>query len=247
MAGRPPSEVVRCHSTRRELATCVWSACAVALSMSPRTASPTADSISARAVLLRTHLTPLQHVRDRSSDARMPTSPRSLLLTRLLQLRLRLLQPELHAHLAECGCRGGKVLPGRLSLACSPVELAQAEAAVCEEWPHAKLRSAGPRFEVVRFGLADVPGCTVTCDLAEYPHDPPLVSPLPALTGQAESVAGSHRRILRTPTAEIRLGEPSEGEGELLQPIPRRLDSHALLEQRDPVGKTASEGVGVAE
>src|SRR5438445_13654876 len=127
-----------------------------------------------------------------------PTSQRSLLLTQLLQLRLRLLQPELHAHLAECACRGGKVLPGRLSLACSPVELAQSEAAVCDEWSHTKLRTAGSPFEVVRFGLADVPGCTVTCDLAEYPHDPPLVSPLPALTGQAESVAGSRHRIFRT-------------------------------------------------
>src|SRR5438034_6298612 len=75
MAGRPPSEVVRCHSTRRELATCVWSACAVALSLSPRTASPTADSISARAVRLRTHHTPLQHARDTSSDARIADLP----------------------------------------------------------------------------------------------------------------------------------------------------------------------------
>src|SRR5436190_846847 len=154
MAGRPPSEVVRCHSTRRELATCVWSACAVALSMSPRTASATADSISARAVRLRTHHTPLQPARDTSSDARM----------------------------------------------------------------------------------------------ADLPHDPPLASSLPALTGQPESVAGSrHRIFFRTSTAKIRPGEPREGEGELLQPIPRRLDPHALLEQRYPVGRAASEGVGVAE
>src|SRR5881296_3130762 len=75
MAGRPPSEVVRCHSTRRELATCVLSACAIALSTSPRTASATADSISARAVLLRPHHTPLQPARDTSSDARIADLP----------------------------------------------------------------------------------------------------------------------------------------------------------------------------
>jgi hypothetical protein len=51
----------------------------------------------------------------------------------ILQLRLRLLQPEGHAHLAVHRRRGGEVLLRLLALARAPVELAEAEVAVGDE------------------------------------------------------------------------------------------------------------------
>src|SRR2546422_6872104 len=45
-------------------------------------------------------------------------------------LRLRLLQPEVHVHLAVHRRRGGEVLLGRYTLACAPVQFAEAEVAI---------------------------------------------------------------------------------------------------------------------
>src|SRR5262245_5616977 len=57
----------------------------------------------------------------------------------LFHLRLRLLQPERHLHLAVHRRRGGEVLLRLLALARAPVELAEAEVAVGDEGhaPHA--------------------------------------------------------------------------------------------------------------
>src|SRR5690242_17814461 len=59
------------------------------------------------------------------------------------QLRLRLLQPEPHVHLAVHRRRGGQVLPRLLALARAPVELTEAEVAVGDERAHAKFGREG--------------------------------------------------------------------------------------------------------
>src|SRR2546422_10622603 len=68
------------------------------------------------------------------------TRPRSP-SRRLSHLRLRLLQPEPHVHLAVHRRRGGEVLLRLLTLAGAPVELAKAEVAVGDERAHADFTS----------------------------------------------------------------------------------------------------------
>src|SRR5205823_14570121 len=57
--------------------------------------------------------------------------------SQFLHLRLRLLQPEPHVHLAVHRRSGGEVLAGLLLLARAPTELAEAEVAVGDEGAHA--------------------------------------------------------------------------------------------------------------
>ena len=67
-------------------------------------------------------------------------------------LRLRLLQIEMHIHLAVHRRRCGEVLLRLLALACAPVERAEAEMAVGDERAHATRLGEGQRLAVV--GLA---------------------------------------------------------------------------------------------
>jgi hypothetical protein len=71
----------------------------------------------------------------------------------LFQLRLHLLHPEPHLHLAIHRRSRGQVLVGVLPLARAPVQRAEAEVAVSEEGAHAdivgELNPAGPSFNHV--------------------------------------------------------------------------------------------------
>src|SRR5437867_1134071 len=60
-------------------------------------------------------------------------------LVQLLQLGLRLLQPELHVHLAVHRHRGSEVLVSLLTLPDTPVERAEAKVAVGDERAHAEV------------------------------------------------------------------------------------------------------------
>ena len=64
-------------------------------------------------------------------------------ISSLPHLRLGLLQPEPHVHLAVHRRRGGEVLLGLLALARAPVELAEAEVAVGDEGAHAEFGGKG--------------------------------------------------------------------------------------------------------
>src|SRR5215468_7744062 len=70
--------------------------------------------------------------------SRKNISPPSSLSRRLSHLRLRLLQPVRHAHLAVHRRRGGEMLVRLLARAAAPVELAEAEVAVGDEGVHAE-------------------------------------------------------------------------------------------------------------
>src|SRR5262245_39157124 len=90
----------------------------------------------------------------------------TLALSRELpHLRLGLLQPESHVHLAVHRRRGGEMLLCLLALARAPVELAEAEVGVGDEGAHATLRGqgnclpiVGPRSLLVESVLSDVGG-----------------------------------------------------------------------------------------
>src|SRR5207237_6929097 len=74
-------------------------------------------------------------------------------LSKFINLRLRLLQPEPHVHLAVHRRRSREVLLGVLQLAHAPVELAEPEVAVGDEGAHAELDGECQRLAVVAFGV----------------------------------------------------------------------------------------------
>src|SRR4030095_38645 len=74
-------------------------------------------------------------------------------VTQLPDLRLRLLQPVRHPHLAVHRCRSGQVLRRPLALARALVELAEAAVAVSDERAHAELFCENYRLAAVGFDL----------------------------------------------------------------------------------------------
>jgi hypothetical protein len=74
----------------------------------------------------------------------------------LSQLRLRLLQPVRHPHLAVHRRRRREVLLGLLALARAPVELAEAEVAVGDEGAHAARLGECQRLAVVALGFSHI-------------------------------------------------------------------------------------------
>ncbi len=73
-------------------------------------------------------------------------------------LRLRLLPPEPHVHLAVHRHRSGEVLLRLLSLARTSVELAKAEVAVSDERAHTARLAEGQRLAVVGLGRLNLLG-----------------------------------------------------------------------------------------
>src|SRR5712692_4650009 len=67
-----------------------------------------------------------------------------------LLLRVRLLQPEPHGHLAVHRCRDREVLLGLLTVARAPVEPAAAEVAAGDERAHAEVRGETHRPVITR-------------------------------------------------------------------------------------------------
>src|SRR2546426_5570263 len=82
-------------------------------------------------------------------------------------LRLRLLQPEPHVHVAVHRRRGGEVLLGLLALARAPGELAEAEVAVRDERAHAARLGEGQRLAVVGLAALGVEPVGMDRDVAE--------------------------------------------------------------------------------
>ena len=105
-------------------------------------------------------------------------------------LRLGLLQPEAHAHVAVHRRRGGEVLAGLLALARAPVELAEAEVAVGDERAHLEL--LGERERVTVVAVSVLRRIAAGGDLAEEAEGPRLVGALTAPRGQGSGLA---RRI----------------------------------------------------
>src|SRR5215471_19882258 len=82
-------------------------------------------------------------------------------------LRLRLLQPVRHSHLAIHRPRGGQVLVRLVALAHTSVELAKTEVAVGDEGAHAARLGEGQRLAVLGLALLDVEPIGMGRDVAE--------------------------------------------------------------------------------
>jgi hypothetical protein len=80
---------------------------------------------------------------------------------------LRLLQPEAHAHLAVHRRRGDEVLLRLRALACTSIELAQAEVAVRDERAHAARLGESQRLAVVGLAALAVEAVGMGCDVSE--------------------------------------------------------------------------------
>jgi hypothetical protein len=130
-----------------------------------------------------------------------------------LQLRLRLLQPVRHPHLAVHRRRGGEMLLRLLALTRAPVELAEAEVAVGDERAHAELLSECERVTVVAVSvLRDI---AVGGDLADEPERRRLVAALTTLAGKAQGSLGECESVLEPVGEDVRLAcwMPAESPG----------------------------------
>ena len=82
-------------------------------------------------------------------------------------LRLRLLQPELHVHLAVQRRRDGEVFVRLLALAGAPVEFAEAKMAVGDEGPHSAWLGQRQRLAVMGLGALGIESVGMARDVAE--------------------------------------------------------------------------------
>ena len=79
----------------------------------------------------------------------------------------RLLEPEIHVHLAVHRRRGGQILPGELWLTDAASELPQAEVAVGDDGPHAVQLGECQRLPVVGGAAFGIEPVGMGCDVAE--------------------------------------------------------------------------------
>src|SRR5262249_45229740 len=86
---------------------------------------------------------------------------------RFPHLRLRLLQPVRHPHLAVHRRRGGEVLVCLLTLARAPVELAEAEVAVGDEGAHAARLGQSQRLAILGLGGLGIEPIGMARDVAQ--------------------------------------------------------------------------------
>jgi hypothetical protein len=88
-------------------------------------------------------------------------------LSRLTHLRLRLHQPEPHAHLAAHRRRGGEVLLRLLPFACLSEEFAEAKVAAGDEGAHAARLGERQRLAVVGLATLGIEPVGMGCDVAK--------------------------------------------------------------------------------
>src|SRR4029453_17807953 len=88
------------------------------------------------------------------------------LLTQLLELRFRFLQPQSHFHFPHHRDTVIKMFLRQLQIAASPVKLSQANVAMRDERAHAEGFSEGESLVIVIFGAPDVRPVFVRRDLA---------------------------------------------------------------------------------
>src|SRR5262250_3001149 len=153
---------------------------------------------------------------------------------RIPHLRLRLLQPVRHVHLAVHRCRGGEVLLCFVALARASIELAQAEVAVGDEGAHAARLGEGQRLAVVGLAALGIEPVGVGRDVTEQVE---RVGRGPGLTGR-----GRHRAVAQA----LRVVETAEHQrGSTQPPIERSeiADGQAVavrLAASEPASRTPS-------
>src|SRR5262249_24574219 len=133
--------------------------------------------------------------------------------------------PELHVHLAAHRRRGDEVLLRLLSLACSPVELAEAKVAVSDQGPHAARLGEHQSLAVARLAALSIEAVRMGCDVAEQ------------VQRMGRESGGSVGRSDCTSPKIPRLVEPAEPQAS----APERLVGPAPETEDSPCGVTLQE------
>src|SRR5437867_3516242 len=124
-----------------------------------------------------------------------------------LQLRLRLLQPEPHVHLAVHRRRDGEVLVRVLTLARAPVELTEAEVAVGDKGAHAELLGQIEGLAIKALRSVEVWRRAACGGLGEDSQDSCFSAPTADATAVVERVPSGSGRVAFTAAQEIHMGE----------------------------------------
>src|SRR5262245_48390703 len=130
----------------------------------------------------------------------------------LFHLRLRLLQPERHLHLAVHRRRGADMFLRLLAIARAPVELAEAEVAVGDEGAHAEIFGEGKGTTIRGFGMLRVCEISARAELTKKPQGIRLMSPLPEVAGESEGLAAKLACLLYAASQQIRFAEMGDPE-----------------------------------
>src|SRR5262249_8369683 len=141
----------------------------------------------------------------RLTRARMRPGAVGARLLRQPQLRVCLLQPEPHAHLAVHRRGDGEVLVRVLALGRAPVELAEAEVAVSDEGARAELQSECHGVAVV--ALSDPGRVTMRGEFAEEMTHPRLAAPGLLCAREFKLVRNEISRVVHATGQETALGQ----------------------------------------
>src|SRR5262245_52636120 len=123
------------------------------------------------------------------------------------QRRLRLLQPEGHAHLAVHRSGGCQVLLRLGCVAGAAKELAEAEVAVGGEWAHGELLGKGQRLTVAALGPRERWRVMARGDLAEEPEGARLDAVGAVFASQCQGSSDEVVGLLRPSGKQARLAE----------------------------------------
>src|SRR5881409_1113778 len=94
-----------------------------------------------------------------------------------------------------------------LTLACVPIELAETEVAVHQQWAHVEFTGQFPSVAVIGLRLCDVGWIATRGDLAEEAKGPGLVTTFAVLAGQGEGFVSQRQRGVETTSSQT--GGPS--------------------------------------
>src|SRR5215475_7691105 len=165
-------------------------------------------------------------------------------LGEFLELRVRLLQPKAHVHLAVHGRRGGEVILRFMWLARAPGNLAEAEVAVGDQRAHAELAGERQRLAVVASGIL---GAACRRDVTDEAEGVGLACPSPQPAGERQCLSGVAGGLVDPPGREV--GYPRAQKNERWPDV--SLATVELLDgardQRERLVGAAGEGVGGAE
>src|SRR5712692_4008411 len=128
----------------------------------------------------------------------------------LPHLRLRLVQPEAHVHLAVHRRRRRQMLSGLVRLVGLPEELTQVEVAVGDERTHAEVAGQGQGLAIVAFRRLDSRRIATGDDFAEQAETPRLVAALLVALRQGHGLLCTLQSIVEPPLEQVCLTEPGE-------------------------------------
>ena len=117
-------------------------------------------------------------------------------------VRLGLLEPERHVHLAVHHHGLGEMLTRLLPLGGAQIESAEAEMAVGDEGAHLQFLGQGKRVAVLAAGVFQ--GIVGGGHFAEEPQSPRFVRALTALAGQGQGASGNVEGVFKPPGEDVR-------------------------------------------